>query len=67
MKHRIYKAIRVSDGQVVEYTRMIPETDDDLAELERLEQQGQLGAGDSFAEQAEHQRVAERRERRPAS
>jgi hypothetical protein len=69
MKERKYAAYRVKDGVEVEVTGLIPETPDDLEELDRLNAAGLLDWGGSFAEQQAHEREVEsrRREISPAS
>jgi hypothetical protein len=63
MKFRIYKGYRVRDRAEVQVTGMLPETPEDEAILDRLDELGMLGRGDSFPEQEEHARLLEERRR----
>lgn len=50
MIREVVKGFRVSTGEEVEVVRLMPENDEDEAELRRLEEAGLLNTMSSFAE-----------------
>jgi hypothetical protein len=58
MIRKVVQARRVEDGTLIERVRLIPETPEEEAELERL---GLTGAGDSFREMEEFARLQEQK------
>lgn len=62
MRREVVKGRRVRDGKEVEVVELLPETLEDVKEIERLDREGLISQGDTFAEQLEHKR--QRRKRR---